>query len=155
MPGFATFRTVGFSGSRSLSGPAWRRCRALAAAAASSPGVSVATGCAGGADRAAREGFRSVWPYTGIIFRAEAVQASRPGLPWPAALAIRSVRFVRHLAGSPAPCLISFPGGPCPPRLGPARSWPSGFGSGSWQTLALAVGLGVPVFVFVADGQPA
>ena len=52
---FLGFGSVGFSGSRRLSGAAFGRCRSLAAAAVAS-GVGVSVGCARGADLAARLG---------------------------------------------------------------------------------------------------
>ena len=139
---FSSFSSVGFSGSRSLSGGAFAQCRSLAAAAASS-GVAVLVGCASGADAAARLGAGSA----AQVFRAASF--ARPGVPFSAALVARSVAFVQALAASPAPCLVSFPAAACPFGLAPAARWPSGFGSGSWASLALAVGLRVPVFVFL------
>lgn len=142
---FAGFSSVGFSGSRSLSGGAFGQCRSLAAAAAAS-GAAVLVGCASGADAAARLGAGSA----AQVFRVGSF--GRAGVPFSAALVARSVAFVQALAASPAPCLVSFPAAACPVGLAPAARWPSGFGSGSWASLALAVGLGVPVFVFLPAG---
>lgn len=141
---FAGFSLVGFSGSRALSGARFRACRALAAAA-SAAGAEVVTGCAAGADRAARQG-------AGVahVFR---VSSGRWGAG-PGAFAGRSAHFVRWVAAGGG-CLVSFPAGPCPVGLVPSasssRCW-AGFGSGSWASLAFAVGLGVPVFVFLPVG---
>ena len=135
------FSSVGFSGSRSLAGQPWRHCFSLAAAAAAA-GCAVSSGCAAGADRAARCGAPG-----GRVFSAAAFTI--PGKPFAIALARRSTAFVQALAESFAPLLVSFPGAACPARLVPGRSWRSGFGSGSWQSLALAVGLGTPVVVFL------
>ncbi len=141
---FAGFASVGFSGSRSLAGAGWRFARRLAATAAEG-GAVVSTGCAAGADAAARAGASGA-----VVFRASSFR--RPGLPSAAALARRSAAFVRALAGSPSPCLVAFPGCACPAGLLPGSSWSSGFGSGTWASCALAAGLGVPLFVFLPRG---
>ena len=132
------FAVVGFSGSRSLSGAAFLRCRALAGAVVAA-GASVSTGCASGADLAARLGAGS----SVSIFRA-ASQAR-----WD--LVARSVRFVSAVAAVPGSCLVSFPCAACPSGFLPSRRWLS-CGSGSWSGLSLAVGLGVPCFVFLPRG---
>ncbi len=134
----AGFGSVGFSGSRRLSGAAFGRCRGLAAAAAAA-GSAVSVGCARGADAAARLGAPGA-----SVFR---VVGSGRG-----AFVGRSVRFVRALAAAPSPLLVSFPGGPCPAGVVPGPSWCGGSGSGSWASLALAVGLGVSVRVFLPAG---
>lgn len=67
-------------------------------------------------------------------------------LPLRARLARRSAALVAALVAAPAPLLLCFPAGPCPPAVRPARSWPGG-GSGSWAAAALAAGLGVAVVV--------
>ena len=138
------FASVGFSGSRSLSGSAWSACAGLALAAVAA-GCSVLVGCASGADAAARAGAGPL----ASVFSARASRFS--GLPFRSALAARSAWFVRSLAAAPAPVLVSFPGRACPSRCRVGRSW-SSCGSGSWSSLALAVGLGVPVFVFLPAG---
>lgn len=141
------FSSVGFSGSRHLAGQSWQLCRSLAAQAAAA-GCAVSVGCARGADAAARFGAPGARVFSVGLFVA-------PGIPFAAALARRSSAFVRALSQSPAPLLISFPISSCPAKLLPGRSWRSGFGSGSWASLALAVGLGVPVCVFLPAGlQP-
>lgn len=143
---FSGFLSVGFSGSRSLSGLAFGRCRSLAAAAVAC-GCAVSVGCAAGADAAARLGAGGaavVW----------SVASGRWGRGR-GAFAGRSAAFVRALAAAPAPLLVSFPAAPCPAGLRPSASSSScfsGFGSGSWASLALAVGLGVPVRVFLPAG---
>ncbi|MCA9958315.1 MAG: hypothetical protein KC443_04745 [Anaerolineales bacterium] len=142
---FAGFSSVGFSGSRSLVGSAFAQCQALAARAAGA-GASVLVGCAPGADAAARLGAGSA----AQVFRAAAF--ARPGVPWAAALVARSSAFVLALAAAPAPVLVTFPGSACPSGLAPVCRWPSGSGSGSWASLALAAGLGVPVRVFLPAG---
>jgi len=138
---FSGFSSVGFSGSRRLSGARFVACRALARSAAS-VGAVISVGCAAGADQAARLGAPAA-----VVFSA----AGRAG--WQ--LAARSIRFVHALAASPSPVLVSFPAGPCPARLAPSPLSSAcfcGSGSGSWATLALAVGLGVSVRVFLPAG---
>ncbi len=138
---FLGFSTVGFSGSRSLSGQPFAQVRALATFAQAA-GASVLTGCAPGADAAARLGAPSAHVFS--------VQAF-PGIPPAARFARRSIAFAQALAASPAPVLLAFPAASCPVGLVPS-SKPhhcfSGFGSGTWATAALVAGLGVPVFVF-------
>ena len=102
--------------------------------------IPVLVGCAPGADAAARAGAPAAQ-----LFRASAWRAR--GLPWPAALAARSVAFVRALSAAGG-VLVSAPGRPCPAGLLPGRSWRS-CGSGSWSTLALAAGLAVPLVLFL------
>jgi hypothetical protein len=64
----------------------------------------------------------------------------------------RSVAFVSAVSSSGVGCgLVAFVSSPCQAGLLPSRSASrcfSGFGSGSWASVALAVGLGVPVVVF-------
>lgn len=132
------FSSVGFSGSRSLGGWAFSRCRGLASAASLS-GASVLVGCARGADGAARLGAGSAARVFRVVGRGRS------------AFVARSCRFVRALAASPSPVLVSFPACVCPSSVRPASRWLSG-GSGSWSSAALAAGLGVPVFVFLPAG---
>lgn len=135
---FSGFSSVGFSGSRSLSGAPFALCRALSSSAAGA-GLSVLVGCAAGADRAARLGAPSA-----VVFRV--VGSGR------SAFVSRSCRFVRALSVAPSPVLVSFPGCSCPAGLRPAASWVS-CGSGSWSSAALAVGLGVPLVLFLPAGS--
>jgi hypothetical protein len=139
----AGFGSVGFSGSRSLSGRRAALVRSLAASCAAA-GLAVLVGCAAGADRSARLGAPGA-----RVFRASAFR--RSGVPARASFAARSVAFVRALAASPRPLLVSAPGGPCPARARPGSAWVSGVG-GSWASAALAAGLGVPVAVLLPAG---
>jgi len=135
-----SFSSAGFSGSRRLSGAPASLCRSLAASAVAA-GLAVSSGCAAGADEAARAGAGSAC----VVFRASAFGRGR------GAFAARSVAFVRALASSPAPVLVLFPGAPCPAGLVPSSSSSRcfrGLGSGSWASAALAAGLGVPVACF-------
>ncbi len=127
---------VGFSGSRSLSSssPAAVLLAACVRGAVAS-GAPVAVGCASGADALVRSLCSSA--------RVFAAASSSP-----AALAARSVAFVRALAAVAGSLLVSAPSGLCPRGVFPSRAWVSGASpSGSWSSLALAVGLGVSVFV--------
>ena len=140
------FSSVGFSGSRHLSGAAFARCRSLAADAAAA-GCVVSVGCATGADQAARFGVACIVHSGAVVFRAAGFAG------WQ--LVARSVQFVRALASSPSPVLVSFPALPCPFGLQPSALSSRcfcGSGSGSWASLALAVGLAIPVFVFLPSG---
>ena len=137
MNNLASFSSIGFSGSRQLSGVDWEHCRSLAASAVKNKST-VLVGCAVGADATARAGAGDA----AIIFSAE----SR----YPPALVGRSIRFVRTLAVAPSPCLISFPVKPCAAHCVPAPDWISS-GSGSWSSAALAANLQLPIFVFLPD----
>ena len=133
------FSTFGFSGSRSLSGSQFLLCSQLAAQVSAAGGM-VATGCAHGADAAARQGSGS----QAVIFTSSSSK--------PYALVNRSVQFIQFLAGSPHPVLVSFPNCLCPAGLLPSpfkSKCFAGFGSGSWASLALASGLGVPLLVYL------
>lgn len=128
---------VGFSGSRS-SVPA-----VVASQVASLVSGRVFVGCARGVDRF----FRGCFPSAEVF----SVSGSSRG-----AFAARSVSFVQSLAASGG-VLVSFPSAACPVGLLPSSSCSrcfSGFGSGSWASLAFAVGLGVQSLVFAPFGVP-
>jgi hypothetical protein len=138
----AGFGSVGFSGSRSLAGRRAALVRSLAASCAAVR-VPVLVGCASGADGFARAGAPGA-----RVFRASSFR--RPGVPFRASFAARSVAFVRALAAASG-LLVSAPGGPCPRRARPGPAWVSGVG-GSWASAALAAGLGVPVVLLLPAG---
>lgn len=132
-----TFKTFGFSGSRSVSKITTQKVAAISAVC--SKLGSVLVGCASGTDQAVRVSVPSA-----LVFRVGR-----------GAFAARSIKFVRALSCSSAPVLVSFPSSSCPSGV-PASKNPSlcfcGLGSGSWATLGFAVGLGVPVHVFLPSG---
>lgn len=139
----ASASVVGFSGSRSVpcaeSAAAVRR-----AIAAVSVGVPVSVGCASGVD----ELVRSLCP-SARVFEVASVGFSGRG-----AFAARSAACVRSVA-VPSGVWVSFPSGACPAGLLPSASASrcfSGFGSGSWASLAFAAGLGVACLVFLPPG---
>ena len=138
---FSSFSAVGFSGSRSLSGVPFFRCVTLAGSAVAA-GCAVSTGCAGGADAAARAGA------CGSV-QVFAVASGRWGRGR-GAFAGRSAAFVQ-VFGWRRPHRFWSRFRPVLARRGWSlvTRWPSGFGSGSWAGVALAVGLGVPVVVFL------
>lgn len=123
---------VGFSGSRSV-------VPAAASAVVSLVSCPVLVGCANGVDGF----FRSAFPSARVFF-ASSFGVGR------GAFAARSVAVVRSVfcAGG---VLVSFPSGRLPaglfPSASPGRCF-SGFGSGSWASLAFAVGLGCRCVVF-------
>lgn len=128
---------VGFSGSRSS-------VPAVASQVASLVSGRVFVGCARGVDSF----FRGCFPSAQVF----SVSGSSRG-----AFAARSVSFVSALASSGG-VLVSFPSSPCPVGLLPSPSSSrafSGFGSGSWASLAFAIGRGVQCFVFAPFGVPA
>ena len=132
---------VGFSGSRSVV----PSVAAAVAAVVPSFTCSVLVGCAAGVDAF----FRCAFP-AARVFSVASFGVER------GAFAARSVAFVRALATSGG-VLVSFPSAPCPVGLLPSASSSrafSGFGSGSWASLAFAVGSGVPCFVFAPFGVP-
>jgi hypothetical protein len=142
--------SFGVCGSRAL-GPPWSGwVRAVVAGALRAGFSSVTTGCASGADAAARA---ACPPGRLVVF---AVASGRFG-SGRSAFARRSAALVRALARDPGSALAGFVRSPCPPGVTPARAWRSGRpASGSWSSLALAVGLGLPILVFwCAPGPPA
>ena len=101
-------------------------------------GQNVGVGCANGLDSFVRDSSA----FRGKVFRAEA------GAPY--ALVRRSVFMVEILCSSKFPCLIAFPGKPCPADFVPhanAIKCFCGTGSGSWATAAFAVGRGSALYV--------
>jgi hypothetical protein len=103
-------------------------------------GLGVAVGCAAGADAFVRSACLSA-----SVFYARSRSAAH--------LARRSVALVRAVAASgPGAAMVGFPAGPCPVGVVPGPRWVSGFGSGTWASLALAAGLGLPVVVFCPAG---
>jgi len=132
----ASASLVGFSGSRSSVPSVARPVAALVSG-------RVFVGCARGVDSF----FRVCFPSAQVF----SVSGSSRG-----AFAARSISFVQSLAASGG-VLVSFPSSPCPVGLLPSSSGSrafSGFGSGSWASLAFAVGRGVRCFVFAPFGVP-
>ena len=127
----ATFRVVGFSGSR--------RCPAAVAAALSVvpqfSGLPAFVGCASGVDAAVSAALPSA-----RVFRASSQH--------PAALAQRSAALVQAVAAGGG-LLVVCPaaGQPCPAGVRPGAAF-SGGGSGSWASCALAVQHGAAVLVW-------
>lgn len=139
----SSFPVVAFSGSRSVV----PRAALSAVCGRVSPSASVLVGCASGVDSFVASQFGS----RAEIFRAESYGSV--GSSWAARLAARSSAMVRAASVSRG-CLVAFPGRVCPSGLFPSRSWPGGFGSGTWSTLGLAVGLGVPSLLWLPAGIP-
>lgn len=136
--------SVGFSGSRRFAPPSAVASLAFGSVA---PSAVVSVGCASGSDSAARVAFPAA-----VVFRVASFGSGR------GAFARRSSAFVRGLAASPAPLLVSFPFASCPSGLFPSPSSSAcfcGLGSGSWASAALAAGLGVPVLVWLPSGLSA
>ncbi|NET90957.1 MAG: hypothetical protein F6K45_23165 [Kamptonema sp. SIO1D9] len=135
---FSSYKKVGFSGARTLSKVS---ISALEFAYNSIPfDASICIGCADGVDK----WFRSRFPDS-EIFRVGF--AGRGGF---AERSIRCVDAVRSGGGA----WISFPDKACPVGLLPSGSSSrcfSGFGSGTWASLAYAVGSGVDSFVFLGS----
>jgi len=132
----ASASLVGFSGSRSSVPSVARQVASLVSG-------RVFVGCARGVDSF----FRGCFPSARVF----SVSGSSRG-----AFAARSISFVQSLA-SGGGVLVSFPSAPCPLGLLPSSSGSrafSGFGSGSWASLAFAVGRGVRCFVFAPFGVP-
>lgn len=132
-------RVVGFCGSRSLSG-VWFDLAGRVASSFASSGASVVVGCALGCDLAVRSAVPSASVFS-LAFRGRGAFASR------------SSAVVRASSSG----LVGFVSSPCPVGLLPSPSASrcfSGFGSGSWASLAFAVGLGRPVVVFCCSSVP-
>lgn len=138
---FSRYSCFGFSGSRKwLQSPA----PLSAAAAAVPPSSRVLVGCAAGVDAF----FRSAFP-AAEVFAVSSGQWGRGR----GAFAARSVACVRAVSAGGG-LWVSFPSSPCPVGLLPSSSQSqcfSGFGSGSWASLAFALGSGVPCLVFLGQ----
>ena len=140
---FAGVVSVGFSGSRSLSGAA---SAALSALLPSVPaGVRVSVGCARGVDLACRSFFASSPSL--LVF---SVASGRFG-SGRSAFARRSSRCVLSVAASSRGLLVVVPSRSCPAGVVPSRSF-SGRGSGSWGSAAFALGRGRRVLVWLRAG---
>jgi hypothetical protein len=139
---FFEIDTIGFSGSRSLSGAG------LAALTALFPlvpvGCHICVGCAAGADAAVREAFTSCGRL--CLF---SVASGRWGVGR-AAFARRSAAIVGAVPSGGL--LVVVPSGACPAGVVPSRSF-SGCGSGSWGSAALALGTGRQVLVWLPTGS--
>jgi hypothetical protein len=141
-PLFFGLDTIGFSGSRSLSGAG------LAALTSLFPlvpaGCHVVVGCAAGADLAVRDAFTSCGRL--CLF---SVDSGRWG-SGRAAFARRSVAIVEAVPSGGL--LVVVPGSVSPPPgVVPSRSFHGG-GSGSWGSAALALGIGRRVLLWLPVG---
>jgi len=142
----ASASVVGFSGSRSVPCPESAAAvrRALAAVPVS---ISVHVGCAPGVD----ELVRSLCPRARVFWVAEVGFSGRGAFARRSQLCVESVAV-------PGGVWVSFPAGACPGGLLPSASAArcfSGFGSGSWASLAFAAGLGVACLLFLPPGVTA
>lgn len=138
---FSQFSCFGFSGSRR-----WGCSPApLSAAAAAVPsGSRVLVGCAKGVDAF----FRLAFPAAEVF----AVSSGQWGVGR-GAFAARSAACIRAVSAAGG-LWVSFPTSPCPTGLVPSSSQSrcfSGFGSGSWASLAFALGSGLPCVVFLGS----
>lgn len=111
------------------------------AACVSAPGASSAVSSISGVAAALSAGASVSWWAGG-----------GSAVPLAGRLASRSAALVSAVAASGVGRgFVGFVSSPCPAGLGPSASPSacfSGFGSGSWGSLALAAGLGLPVVVF-------
>jgi hypothetical protein len=138
---FSSLVTIGFSGSRSLSGAG------LAALTSLFPlvpaGCHVVVGCAEGADLAVRRAF------DGGRLCLFSVASGRFG-SGRSAFARRSVAIVESLPVGGL--LVVVPSGAAPAGVVPSRSF-HGCGSGSWGSLAFALGTGRRVLLWLPVGS--
>jgi hypothetical protein len=139
---FSGLDTVGFSGSRHLSGAG------LAALGSLFPlmpaGCHVVVGCATGADLAVRSAFVS-----GGRLCVFAVESGR----WGSGRSAFARRSAAVVAAVPAGgLLVVVPSGAAPAGVVPSRSF-SGCGSGSWGSGALALGTGRRVLLWLPSGS--
>ncbi len=139
---FFEIDTIGFSGSRSLSGAGLAALTALFPLV--SVGCHVCVGCASGADAAVREAFTSCGRLCLFSVASERWGVGR------AAFARRSAAIVG--AVPPDGLLVVVPSGACPAGVVPSRSF-SGCGSGSWGSAALALGTGRRVLLWLPTGS--
>jgi hypothetical protein len=134
---FCKYSTIGFSGSRSSVPAGCSHAAALVPASA-----SILVGCAPGVD----EFFRGAFP-SASIFSASSYGEGR------SSFARRSIAVISTVAADSG-LWVSFPASECPIGLFPSYSSNkcfSGFGSGSWASLAYALGCGLSCLVFL-DG---
>jgi hypothetical protein len=133
------FSHFGFSGSRSVVSPG---CSVLAGLLRGRY-FSGAVGCARGVDSF----FSQAFPFLPVC-SASAFGSGR------SSFARRSIWVVESVARSSG-LWCSFPASQCPSGLVPSGQSSrcfSGFGSGSWASLAYAAGLGCPCLVFLPAG---
>lgn len=138
---FSNVSAVGFSGSRS-SVPLAEVSLAVSLVPS---GVPISVGCADGVD----ECVRSLLLAAGVPFSLFSVSSGSWG-SGRGAFAGRSIACVRSIGVHGL--WVSFPSASCPSGLVPSSSSSrcfSGFGSGSWGSLAFAVGSGIPSLVFL------
>lgn len=136
----AAARAVAFSGSRSVV-PQAALCSALPLVPVGCP---VFVGCARGVDAFVRQ-----FAPGAVVFQAASFGS---GI---SALVRRSAAMVGAVSVVPGGLLLAFPGCACPPGLVPSRSVSvcfSGFGSGTWASVALAVGLECDVVLWLPSG---
>ena len=141
---FAGVVSVGFSGSRSLSGSGLLALRSLLSFVPRS-GCRASVGCAAGADLLVRSVLAG---FPGLLLFS--VASGRFGVGR-AAFARRSSRCVLSVAAGSRGLLVVVPGGACPAGVVPSRSF-SGGGSGSWGSAAFALGRGRRVLLWLPSG---
>ncbi|MFM7560736.1 hypothetical protein [Cylindrospermopsis raciborskii] len=128
-------KVIGFSGSRQ---PKAQEIKALLYIIQKVPkNAQICVGCAHGIDNLVINHF----PHA-TVFKASDYQ-----LHIKAALASRSTACVKAVPSSPHGLVIGIPSGSCPPEVKPSRSF-SGYGSGSWGTIAISIGLEKRVCLF-------
>jgi hypothetical protein len=138
---FSGLDTVGFSGSRHLSGAGLAALGLLFPLVPS--GCHVVVGCAAGADLAVRSAFAS-----GGRLCVFAVESGR----WGSGRSAFARRSAAVVAAVPAGgLLVVVPSGAAPAGVVPSRSF-SGCGSGSWGSAALALGTGRRVLLWLPAG---
>ena len=110
------------------------------------------TGCARGVDAQARAwGKQHLPPTQTYIFDVDDPEHTG-SFAW--RLAQRSMAMV-DAAFAQGGVLVAFPGRPLPKGLRPAKTWQSGYRSGTWSTASYAVGHGMATYVYLADEHKA
>ena len=135
----ASAPALAVTGSRA---PSHQMRAALGLVLAAAPSV-VLVGCGRGIDAATR-----------AACPGALVQVSAGCAAWQ--LALRSAALATDALAARA-LVAAFPSGACPGALVPsplARRCFTGHGSGTWETLALALGIVCPAVVFLASGIP-
>jgi hypothetical protein len=132
-------QALGISGPRKFS-PGSRHEAVIRWLIESCPEQYIITGCANGADAAAR-----ATRHGATVYYAKDYQAQ--GVPYVAALAKRSMACVENVKAEGG-IWCAFPNSPCPSKIRPHPRWISGTGSGTWASLGYAAGLGVPCLVW-------
>ena len=139
---YRDFKTIGFSGSRSVLPPPAQQV----AIKTKFQTQKIIVGDCTGTDELIQK-----------IFKNSNLQIIKRNFEGKGSFAERSIRFLQILKNSENPALFAYPGRNLrfrnnwknlKPTPKPAEAF-AGYGSGTWATIALAIGWHIPTFVFL------